>query len=86
MALHAELDKSSYEPGEVMTLTITTAVDERNRDKPVTAHVNVEGVGDFEVTGKIDLPDALITVADSARVWQKKTDDGVTAIYTATAA
>ena len=79
MALTATLDKASYKPGDVMTLTVVS-------DKRVTSStVDVQAAGeDVKVTTTVQTG---VTVADStvSRAWLLKSDDGKTAVYTATA-
>ena len=85
MALNVKLDKATYAPGDRMTLTVTTAAGERSQDVPVTVHIDVAGVGSTDVTGTIAKPAAPVAVVDSARVWSQQSDDGTTAVFTATA-
>lgn len=85
MALTATLDKTTYTPGEPMTLTVTTAPGERNVDVPIAVHVEVAGLGGADLTATIDKPPLAITVVDSARVWTLKSDDETTAVFTAAA-
>jgi hypothetical protein len=85
MALTASLNKSTYSPGETMTLTVTTAPGERNVDVPIAVHVEVAGLGGVDLTGLVDKPPLAITVVDSSRVWTPVSDDETTAIFTATA-
>lgn len=89
MTLKATLDKSTYTPGETMTLTVTTAPGERDRfvDTPFTTHVSVEGVGEGEVSGVLRQPTdpAEVVVNDPDRVWAPVSDDTVTAVFTSKA-
>lgn len=85
MALTAKLDKTTYAPGDTMTLTVTTAAGERNVDVPVSVHVEVAGLGGADATAIIDKPPLAITVVDSSRVWTQQSDDETTAVFTATA-
>ena len=85
MVARGSFDKATYEPGETITLTIETDPGERDRDRDILAHVTIEGVGELNVTGVIDLPDAPITVQDLDRFWTKVDDNGTIAVYTAIA-
>lgn len=78
MALTLTLDKPAYAPGDTMTLTAVS-------DKRVQSDtIDVQAAGDdAKVTTTVQ---AGIKVSDSTgRVWTVKSDDGVTAVYTATA-
>lgn len=90
MALAAALDKTLYIEGEIITLTVTTAPEDRAslEDVPVVVHVVV---GDLtaDVSGAVRKPSGdlvPIVVTDSGgRVWVPGADTGPTALFTATA-
>lgn len=90
MALTANLDKATYTTGEKMTLTVKTAAGERDvyQDTPGSAHIDVAGVGSTDVTfilRKKMAGTAPVVVTDPNRGWTAVSDDGATAVYTATA-
>jgi hypothetical protein len=78
MALTATLDKATYAPGEKMTLTVTSDA----RKKAANIHVDVEGVGEADVTATIV---ARVVVTDTARTWTVVSDNGTVAKYEAIA-
>lgn len=86
MALTAKLDKAVYNPGDTMTLTVTTTAEERDRyvDTPFTVHVSVPGVGETDITAalKKQAADAPVVVTDPDRTWAQASDDGVKAVFT----
>jgi len=82
----ASLNKSAYQPGEPMTLTVTYS-DADTKAVRVTVTV-ADSSGNTsapaEVTALID--PSTVTVADSSgRVWVKQSDTGSVAVYTAVA-
>ena len=85
MSLTASLDKSTYAPGETMTLTVTTDAGERNVDKQVSGQVSLAGSDPLPFSALVDYPPLPITVTDPDRIWTKQSDDETTAVYTATA-
>ena len=85
MALSATFDKSSYDPGDEITLTVVTDPGERNKDVPITVHVTVAGLGDVDVEANLEQPPAAIMVSDKARIWELVSDDETTAVFTAIA-
>ena len=80
-SVSASLDKTTYAPGELMTLTVDYTVD------PLTVTVVVDGLGG--TSGPVVVPPVKVrrvTVADSAgKTWVLVSDDGSRAVYTATA-
>ena len=90
MALAAALDKTIYTEGETITLTVTTAPEDRAsfEDVPVVVHV-VVGELTADVAGAVRKPSGEllpIVVTDSgARVWFPGADTGTSALFTATA-
>lgn len=91
MALAATLDKSLYTEGDTITLTVTTAAGERVElaEFPFTVHVAVGSVGSVDAAGAVRKPTGEkvpVEVSDSdARTWAAGADDGLTAVFTATA-
>lgn len=85
MALNVSLDKTTYAPGDVMTLTVTTGPGDRESSKTVTGTVHVDGLIDATFNATVALPNKAVTVTDPANVWTVTSDDGNTAVYTATA-
>ena len=89
MAITATFNKAVYAPGETMTLTVTTSAADRDRftETPFTVNVNVVGVGNADVTAALrqQVEDAAVVVTDPDRVWTLGSDDGVKAVFTATA-
>lgn len=78
VAFTAALDKTTYAPGEPMTLTVTS----QDRIRAVSVTVVVEGMGSKTLTGDLL---AAVTVTDPDRPWVASSDDGHTAVYTSTA-
>lgn len=78
MALTGTLDKTQYDPGNTMTLTVHRAVAER----PVTVTITEADGATATVTAEVREP---LTVSDPDRTWAVKSDDGSTAVYTSTA-
>lgn len=87
MSLNATFDRASavYAPGDTITLTVTNGPLERNNDQPISVTVSVPGLGETVLTGKIDRPDTPVQVTDADRVWTLVSDNGATAVFTATA-
>jgi hypothetical protein len=81
----ASLNKATYVPGEVMTLTVTYG-DADTKSVSVTITVK-DSAGNTSapatVTAVID--PLTITVTDAARTWTKTSDNGSVATFTATA-
>lgn len=78
MALTATLDKASYNVGDTMTLTVVS-------DKRITSDtIAIQSAGDdAQVTTTVQ---AGVVVNDPAgRTWTSESDDGKTAVFTATA-
>jgi hypothetical protein len=83
--LSATLNKASYVPGETAILTVvysdgdsnTNTITVRGKDSSgLEAVITVQ----FTVVDKVN----LTVLDDSGRVWTLQTDDGSTAVYTAT--
>ena len=86
MATTAKLDKTSYSPGETMTLTVTSGAGERANDKPISVKVSIPELSvDTTLTGKVDGPDFAVVVTDTSRVWTPVSDNGTVAVFTAKA-
>jgi len=85
MPISASLNKATYVPGEAMTLTVTTEDRHQLNDRPITVQVSVPGIGDTTLTGQINGPDVPVNATDPDRVWTKISDNGTTAVFTATA-
>lgn len=78
MALTATLDKPAYNPGDTITLTVVS--DKRLQ----TSQIDVEAAGDdAKVTTTVQA--GIVLTDPSGRKWTVKSDDGKTAVYTATA-
>lgn len=77
MSLSATLDKASYAPGDTITLTVVS-------DKRITnTALDVKaGLEDFKVNITIQ---SGVWISGDSRVWNLKSDDGKTAVYTAVA-
>jgi hypothetical protein len=78
MALTAALDKSSYNAGDTMTLTVVS--DKRLSSDTIDAQAGGE---DVKVTTTIQTGVAITD--SSGRTWTLKSDDGKTAVYTSKA-
>lgn len=85
MALAAQLDKTTYNVGDTMTLTVTTDPGEREPTNPITVHVDAGPLGTVDLTGTLVEPQIALSVTDPDRTWTAQSDDGTTAVYTATA-
>jgi hypothetical protein len=84
--ISATLNKASYVPGEMATLTVVYS----DSDSSVTSTITVRGQdsqgNQALVTVQLTMVDKLnLTVTDdSGRVWTLQSDDGGTAVFTAT--
>lgn len=89
MAITAPFDRPVYNPGDQMTLTVVTGPTDRDQyaETPVQVRVSVAGVGEADVSAVLRQPaaDTAVVVVDQARDWTLTSDDGVTAVFTATA-
>jgi hypothetical protein len=83
--LSAALDKASYAPGETATLTVSYRSDGANTNT-ITVHGTDNAGREAIITVQLTVVDAikLAVVDDSGRVWALQSDDGSTAVYTAT--
>lgn len=81
MSLTATLDKASYSPGETMTLT---AVSSPSRTTDFTVTVNNPMFGSANASGQATAP-LTVTDTDTAHTWALQSDNGTTAVWTATA-
>jgi hypothetical protein len=84
--LSASLDKASYVPGETATLTVSYNGDGEANVNTITVR-GVDGAGNAAlVTVQLTVVDkiSLSVVDDSGRVWTLLSDDGSTAVFTAT--
>lgn len=82
----ASLNKSTYQPGEQMTLTVNYS-DTDTRSMSVTVTVSdSQGNTSAPATVSAVIDPSAITVNDtSGHVWTKQSDTGSVAVYTATA-
>lgn len=83
----ASLNKATYTPGELMTLTVNYGDPDR---QTLTITVTVEdteaGTGPATATVTAVIDPLTVTVDDSSgRTWTKQSDTGTVAVYTATA-
>lgn len=78
MALTATLDRATYAPGDRMTLTVHRGV----AGTPTNVTVVETGGSTVAVSATTVSP---LTVTDASHTWAKASDDGTTAVYTATA-
>lgn len=90
MSLTITLDRDVYAPGDLITLTATVAAGERDRfsETPAAVTVSVLGGGDGTATFTLRQqvgPAGITCTDDGGRAWTKVEDDGVTAVFTATA-
>lgn len=89
MAVTGSFSQDVYDEGDEMVLTVTTAPGERDRftETPFTVNVSVPGVGNADVTAKLrkQIDDAQVLVSDPERTWEQQSDDGDSAVFTATA-
>jgi hypothetical protein len=84
--LSASLDKASYVPGETAILTVSYNGDGEANVNTITVR-GVDGAGNAAlVTVQLTVVDkiSLSVVDDSGRVWTLLSDDGSTAVFTAT--
>lgn len=83
----ASLNKSSYAPGEQMTLTVSYA-DSDNDAVQVTIIVTDSSGNSSEpvvVTANVTDPVTLSVTDDGGRTWTKQSDNGSVAVYRAVA-
>lgn len=82
----ASLDKTTYQPDETMTLTVTYA--DPDTEAVTVTIVVTDSQGNTSnpavVTAVVD-PSVLTVTDSSGRVWTKASDNGSVAVYTATA-
>jgi hypothetical protein len=83
--LSASLDKASYVPGEIAVLTVVYKGD-ATASNVVTITGTDQAGNAAQVTVMLNLVDrvALTVVDESGRVWALQSDDGATAVFTAT--
>lgn len=82
--LSASLNKTTYAPGETMTLTVTYA-DADNRSASVTV-TGTDGAGNpASVSLNFNISDAVTVAATGGATWTKVSDNGSVAVFTATA-
>lgn len=85
--LHASLDRATYAPGDLMTLTVTYG-DPDNTDGTVTVIVTDKAGGTSEpaVVAYTIADQVTLEVADTgSRTFAKVSDNGTVAVFTATA-
>jgi hypothetical protein len=81
----ASLDKTTYAPGERMTLTVSYG-DPDTKTVAVTVQVtDAAGNKSGPVTVNAVIDPLTLVVSDSARSWTKVSDTGAVAVFTATA-
>lgn len=89
MAVVVDLDQEEYTPGEEMVLTVRTDPGERDTSVrvPFSVAVNVPGVGEGTASAVLVQPGPLapVVVTDASRTWTPESDDGATAVFSATA-
>lgn len=79
----AALDRTSYAPGDTMTLTVQYTVPEESK---VTLTAVLDYVGGSVESAAVSVPVKDVDVIDdSGRQWTVASDDGATATLTATA-
>lgn len=83
--LSATLNKASYVPGEVASLTVVYS-DGNTKSNVITITGRDQSGNQAQVTVSVSVVDRIdLTVQDdSGRVWSLVQDDGTTAIFTAT--
>lgn len=90
MALTAEITPPVLAPGQTMTLTVTCPPQDRDRyiETPITITASVAGVGETTASATLrrQTDDEVVVVIDpTSRTWTLLSDDGATAVFTATA-
>lgn len=82
--ISATLDAASYAPGTPMALTVTYTVPEESK---VTINAVLDYVGGSIESPAITVPikDVDVLDSESGREWVVQSDDGATAVFTATA-
>lgn len=80
----ARLDKTRYQPGETMTLTVEYG-DPDHRVARQTITVQDSAGTDTVVTTEAVVDPLTVTVEDPDRQWARTSDNGTVAVYTATA-
>lgn len=89
----ATLDKTSYTAGDLMTLTVVrSATDVQTGSETVTTVVTASDgtaftitAGPVDVTTTVSVATTLAVSDNGSRAWTAVSDDGSTAVYTATA-
>jgi hypothetical protein len=83
--LSANLDKASYAPGEIATLTVVYNGGDTKSNVVVVTGTDQDGNA-AQVTVVVSVVDrvALTVVDESGREWALQSDDGSTAVFTAT--
>lgn len=90
LTITLDRDPAVYAPGDHITLTATVEPGERDRfsETPAAVTVSVLGGGDGTATFTLRQqvgPAGITCTDDAGRTWTKVEDDGVTAVFTATA-
>lgn len=83
----ASLNKATYTPGELMTLTVTYGdADTKTLTVTVTIEDTQAGTAPATATATAVIDPLSTTVEDSlGKTWIKASDTGLVAVYTATA-
>jgi hypothetical protein len=76
------LDKASYTPGQLMTATVTYTA----ASTGLTLSANVTDInGNVVATASATIGASVVASSSPARTWTKVSDNGSTAVFTATA-
>lgn len=81
----ASLNKTTYGPGELMTLTVTYADPDTKSGTLLVQVTDAEGNKSGLVTVPYVVDPLTVTISDAGRVWTKVSDNGSVAVYTSTA-
>jgi hypothetical protein len=81
----ASLDKTTYAPGEVMTLTVNYSDPDTDSVQVTITVTDKSGNQSAPTTLTAVIDPLTVGVSDPDRAWTKVSDTGVVAVFTATA-
>lgn len=81
----ASLNKTSFAPGDTMTLTVTYADADRKLGSVSIVVTDSSGNTSSPATVAYSIDQGTVAVTDSGRTWAKQSDTGTVAVFTSTA-